>query len=100
MLAPYSNTQSGAAVPLKLDESFLPINTYPLTAEKERSLQTSLQRMNACDGVTFTNHSAQQNDIIKLATGRSHNTQQLAVCVCFRSIIDFSILAANYCMVL
>ncbi|KAF5907739.1 Uncharacterized protein DAT39_002518, partial [Clarias magur] len=55
--------QSDAAAPLKPDESFLPISTYSQTAEKERSPQTSLQSMNACDGVTFTNHSVPQNEI-------------------------------------
>lgn len=68
MLAPYSNMQSDAAAALKLDKSFLPINTQALTTEKERSPQTSLWRMSACDGVTFTNHFAEQNEMIKLAT--------------------------------
>lgn len=82
MLAPYSNTQSDAALPLKLDKSFLPFNTYSLAAEKERSPQTSLQRMNTYDGVTFTNHSAPQNEIIKLATGTvSKITISFGVCV-------------------
>lgn len=69
VLASYSNAQSDAAVPLKLYEFFLPINTYFLSAEKKRSPQTFLCRMNAYDGVTFTNHSAPQNEIIKLTTG-------------------------------